>query len=453
MAEALELLRFMALSAAVHADAVQCLVDDTRSVLSQMALDQERLDTLEGQLSTLLEEQRRLHAMRDVVSRSRSLRRGEDMLPKGGGGSNKRKCQAAASVVRSKSGSAEVPPRATTLSNIEDVLRFASSAVPEEDVPFSETGRHGGVVGIAASSAEKRAEECGTVEGHSIDEEVERVKSEIRLLEGMSIKAKLRELEALKQAVKDIDVNSIAERHVGKFRFPHEVEALWDTKQVVNRTNIDLFIARACQRLSSRYEDALDAIADFPMCERSDTTRVLGSALYAEALTSAHNYDAAAVQALQNLARESLVLFYRAKRRHATVGAAVRPRRADTVLGPAESGFLPRDWWSAQVLRPPVDVHLPPARHILTARFSFVDAEELKSLETLRVEFQREVLDAFIRLPKALSEVWQHCHTPIHKHEQLQEEQDISASLVRLLAGKEEDKGVWTTIARSTFES
>ncbi|EAN82114.1 hypothetical protein TcCL_Unassigned01224 [Trypanosoma cruzi] len=440
MGEAFELLRFAALSSAVHADAVECLVDDTRSVLSRIAMDTERLEALEEQLAGLLEEQRRIHAVRDVLSRSRSTRSTTEPTKSG------KKPTEIRSKLDTRSPGAS-PPGASRLGT-ENVLRFASRAVPEEEVPTMSRAPRREHVATMEMLIDDLREEKATEGEKCIDETVERVKSEIRSLESMSVKTKLRELEAFKRRIKDLDANAVIERYVEPFRFGDEVERLWDAPDaILNNTNMDLFISRACQRFSGRYEDALGAISDFSAYEDGDAAQVFGSLMYLEALTSSSNYDAAAVRTLQGLSKDSLLEYYREKRRAATVSTTVRRSRVETVLGPEEFGFLPEDWWSSRALFIPAGIQLPSARHILTARFSFADAHELNTLQSVRVDFQRSVLDAFIRMPKALAEL----REQIEFQSRHDEERDVSASLLRLLVENEKGGGggdIWTTIAR-----
>ncbi|ORC93602.1 uncharacterized protein TM35_000014790 [Trypanosoma theileri] len=476
MGEALELFRFIALSSSVHADALQCLVDDTQEALSQMTLDVERLDDLEMSLSTLLKEQQHLHAMRDVVRRSKTAREEDKFFMSS---ANQSKSRPKAGIQNSKSKS-----QLSALSNIEGVLRFASSALDREDlgVSLKEQRKRENTKKIYAEKKEdedflqKNAEEGENTEvlqGEiNVDEAVEKVKSEIRLLETMSIKSKLRELETLKQQIRDVDGNAIMKRYVESFRFPTEVEQLWRNEDfVINGSNVDLFIARACGRLVGRYEDSLSVIdkvgsggvlsRDRGLYRDRDNYRdgeededfgrqVLGALLYATALTGPNNPDAAAVVALQYLQFFHSVDSLHALLQCPVVGLLREGRGVETVLAETEYGVLPTEWRATGVLCTPEDMHLPSARHILTPRFSFSDAEELKALQTLRVDFQRELLDAFIRMPKVLDEVRQQALVLSQENESSEEDmgRDTCVALVRLLTGKESGGSVWTTVAR-----
>ncbi|KAH9577538.1 hypothetical protein LSM04_007875 [Trypanosoma melophagium] len=477
MGEALELLRFIALSSSVHADAVQCLVDDTQQVLSQMTLEEERLDSLEMQLSTLLKEQQRLNAMQDVVRRSKNSRESDKLFISS---EHQKKLQRTAGTQVTKS-----KKQSSTLSNIEGVLRFASSALEKEDVVIltGEQRKRGNTKKVSPekkedgdSINENRKEEGNTEviqTEETVDEAVERVKSEIRLLETMSIKSKLRELETLKQQIRDVDGNAIVKQYVGSFRFTREVEQLWRSEDcVINGSNIDLFIARACGRLVGRYEDSLSVIdkvasdgvlsMDRDMYRYRDSYRdreeddkdfggrVFGALLYAAALTTPNNTDAAAVVALQSLQFLHSVDSLHAILQCPVMGVLREGRGVETVLSQTEYGVLPADWRSAGVLSTPEDIHLPPARHILTPRFSFADAEELKELQTLRVDFQRELLNTFVRMPKVLDELRQQDSVSRQEEERKEEdvERDVCVALVRLLKGKESSGSVWTTVAR-----
>ncbi|RNF14411.1 uncharacterized protein Tco025E_05853 [Trypanosoma conorhini] len=440
MGEAFEMLRFAALSSAVHADAVECLVDDTRSVVSRIAADAEQLDALEGHLAELLEEQRRLRAVCDVLSRSRTARGKTGPARPGEHPTQGRGTLETRSV--------EASPGVAAASSIGNVLRFAAKAGTEEDVRTRTPSARRGLEATGEASVGSTQDAKDADGEETIDEQVERVESEVRLLDSMSVKTKLRELESLKRQVGDLNANAIMERYVGSFDFNCDVERLWNAKSdILNSANMDLFIARACQRFSGRCEDALNVISDFSTYEEGDAARVLGSLLYLEALTSLHNYDAAAVRTLQGLDEDAALSYYREKRRVATVGTTVRRSRVETVLGPEEFVFLPEDWWSSQLLVTPEAIQLPPARHILTPRFSFAEAKELNTLQSMRVDFQRSVLDAIIRMPKALGELQE--QTVLQPAQE--EARDAGVALLRLLLGEEESGvGVWATVARRT---
>ncbi|RNF10356.1 hypothetical protein TraAM80_01716 [Trypanosoma rangeli] len=332
MSEAFEMLCFAALSSTVHADAVGCLLDDIHSVVFRIAADAEQLDALEGQLAGLLEEQRRLHAVRDVLSRSRTARSKAvparpDKHPTRGGKSEMRNVDAS-------------PGRGSASSIAGNVLRFAANAKTEEDACTKTPSARRDRLVTGGTSLDSTQEVKDTNEEETIDELVERVKSEIRVLDSMSVKTKLRELEFLKRQVKDLDANAVMKDYVEPFNFNKDVERLWDAKSnILNSANMDLFISQACQRFSGRCTDALNVIGDFSTYEEDDAARVLGSLLYIEALTSLYNYDAAAVRTLQGLAKDALLRYYREKRRVVTVDTTVRRSRVETVLGSEEFSF------------------------------------------------------------------------------------------------------------------
>lgn len=448
MSNNVELLRFVALSAAVHADAVQCLADDTRRVLSQMAVDGDQLEALEAQLTDLLQKQRRLHTLRDAVTKARQERSEES-----GSG-----CKSSGSRAP-KSTAPVIPPTSAgnVDRNIKCILQFASRAVEKDEIQPIGTRRSKRVTVTPTSFLPKIPHEertettCDSTDGGreekedtecTIDEEVERLKMEIRHAEAMSVEKKLRDLEALKQQVKEVDANSLVQRYVGSFSFPMEVEELWRGNNVLNCTNIDTFVSGACKRFAWRYDDALRAISDFPLSEASDAARVYGSTLYAEELTSSSNYDAVGVQVLERSGESTLPQFYRRKRRLARVSAPFRRRAVGTVLGPEEFTFLPTDWPATQLILPPAEGHLPPAKHIMTPRFSFASTDELKALQSLRVDIQRSAVAAFMDASKALDELMN--PTTLQR-----DGIDYKATLIRLLeAERKGSSRVWTTLAR-----
>nr|CCC90147.1 conserved hypothetical protein [Trypanosoma congolense IL3000] len=478
MGESVDLLKYLALSAAVHADAVQCLADDTNRSLLQMALDSDRLAELEAHLRDLLQKQRRLHAMRDVLNKSRR-ERNEDVVRREKSGAP---CSSLGSrgtspmeppgrIVRGNSRprdakaaiTAAVYSSRATATSVGDALRFAGSAVEKDDILRKGRNRRGNepsvAVGLPNALSKKRVEivvdrgnkaESVDMEGEeeevketgrSVDEEVERVKAEIEKIEGMSVERKLRELEGLKQRVKEVDANSLVADIVGSFTFPAEVEELWQDECVLNSENVDNFISSASKRFTHRYEDALSAIIDFPLSEESEAVRVYGSALYGEALASPENYDAAAVQALEEMEGTSLSKYYRSKRCRATVSAPFVSREVTTVLGPEEFVFLPTDWSAAQSLLPPAEAHLPPVKHIITPRFSFADTKEMKALQSLRIDIQRAVANNLISICKIFEEV-------VRPSKSQRESIDYKAALIRLIeAERRGTSGVWTSLA------
>ncbi|KAH8607383.1 hypothetical protein ERJ75_001414300 [Trypanosoma vivax] len=463
MPEALERLRFLALSVSVHADALQCLVDDTRRALSQMTRDNERLEALEAQLCFLLPKQQRIHKMLEVVNRAKRERSLENIAVSSactkvsgasrrvsGAGSHRTK---SVSVPLSRSSASVVGDGdRSTAQGSRDVLHFASSALDEDSIPKLRSRKScADSADVLVSPVEsvrcERAsneEKIMSEERCTIDDEVARLKAEITRVEGLSVEAKLRELETLKRRAREVDVDALVKHYVRSFRFSEDVENLWSGDSALDRTNIDLFVDSACQRFSRRYEDAFAAMSEFPLSMECAPSQVYGSMLYADALTSSRNYDAAAVQALQDSDRNFLVNFYRGMQRLATVCSICQEREHNTVLGPEEFVFLPSDWPTSQLLLPPGDVHLPPARHIYTPRFSFEDAREMKALQSLRVDVQREAIEAFAQVPEILNDFeLRYSKASVEEH---RNELDMVMAQIRLLGGGGANDN-WTTIA------
>lgn len=442
----LDLLKFVALSVAVHADAVEAATDATQSALLQMRAEEETLNHLDRRLQGLLKEQRRLHAIRNAIAQSQEGRRRTDTLLREqqkrldeeadrARGSNWKRIQSSCG---SGSGSGANPRR-------------RQGEEPEGSVATEDT-----------ASLEQREREAST-----LDLEVERTRRLVSKLSQQSVRAKLLQLETLKQQVREIDGRALMEEMVVGFRFPEEVEALWcggsaversaaanvspeagkqkqqptSTRRskptpppspaarkvvaVVDHTNVDLLLARATQRLTGRYKDVLALLTNTAMDKGQRPQQVFSSLLYADYLDAVDgNPDAAAVQVLQSFSRATLAEHYSRKCHDAVVDERIaeaclagEQRHAghaslpSSVLSPFDFCALPTHWASTAALTDIAeDELLPPARHVLTRRFSFSDAKEMKDVERLRVDVQRLLVQDLMRDDALLDDVLSTAH-------------------------------------------
>ncbi|KAG5467856.1 hypothetical protein LSCM4_00942 [Leishmania orientalis] len=426
---AVDLLRFLALSLAVHADAICCGVDDVEAAIVESSTNDETLDALENELNVLLDRQRRLHATRSIIALSREeRRRGLELRQSwrpstqshGGKRIQTSRAPSNASVPLGRSRGDQSRERLPTDVSPEDL---------EEECEETVLSTRG--LSTAASSASP----CAESEADSVDAQVERLKARIKYLDRYSLRGKLLHLETLKKAVKEIDLEDLVVSLVDSFEFPASVRALWCSASsphsgnscasscathskasrgrtrfgdaslpqhaaglgaVVNHTNIDLLLARACQRLTGRVSDALEALTSAGVSEDSAAAHVLGCVVYAAELDSSGSTDLAAVQQLQRMPRDALSRLYDQCVRNSVCETKLDDRcfgARGTVLTAQDFNAVPPDWAAAQALsRVPLDAILPPARHLLAPRFSFADVAELKRLQSRRVELQEKIV-------------------------------------------------------------
>lgn len=439
--QTLDLLRFVALSTSVHADAVQAAADATEAALLQMRSDEETLNYLDLRLQGLLKDQRRLHEMHEAIARSKEARRQTDSLLR----EQQRRLEAEQDRAYGLSGKCIQSSRRPQMQRSKGYNVTASC--DDEDGDANELGSASG--SLAQRDAERAV--------GSIDAEVERTKRLVAETNRTSIRAKLLELETLKGRVRNVDGKALAKELVVGFRFPPEVEELWGGREesaeevgsggeksragstaaasrasaahpkrstrrlcseseetnaelprchsVVNHTNIDLLLARATQRFTGRYKDALEVLTRTAMDSNCSPQQAFGSLLYADYLDAADgNPDASAVQALQAFGRSTLADHYTEKCSRAVVDQRISDEcltgsgantagPSPSVLSAYEFCALPTKWTATAALTAlPEDELLPPARHVLTERFSFSDVKELRSLEKLRVDIQRQLV-------------------------------------------------------------
>ncbi|KAK7200759.1 hypothetical protein NESM_000134100 [Novymonas esmeraldas] len=420
---AVDLLRFLALSLEVHADAVCCAVDDVEAAIVESSTNDELLDVLEEELVGLLDRQRRLHAARSVIALSQEeRRRGMDVRRRQTPtalGCNEKRIQTSRAPSHVSGTGARVSPPYTGGS----VATAPPSGAWTHDSETAEAS-------MAGSSSPAPHEETGA---DSVDVQVAALKARIERLDRYSLRGKLLQLEKQKRAVAGVDIERVVAEVVDTFEFAAPVRALWaaapappsDASRlssrasqaspsrdrssdgtlaqhatgkggVVNHTNIDLLLARACQRLSGRAADALEALASTHVSEESPAAHVLGCMVYAGQFDASEGTDLTAVQLLQTMPHDTLSRLY-AECVHSSVCEARLDDRCfgarRSVLAAQDFCALPGDWATTQSLaRVPFDEVLPPVRHVLAPRFSFADVAELKQLQTRRVELQEKIV-------------------------------------------------------------
>lgn len=420
--DALDLLRFLALSLEVHTDALCCAVDDVEAAIVESAINDELMDRLEEELAGLLDRQRRLHAGRAIIALSQQERqRGSEV---------RRDLRPSAQVWGDKRIQvSRAPPRATSTASAQPSLGGGQSALraASHDDGASTRGLSTAEVSLEADVA-------------AVDRQVESLKRRIEALDCYSLRGKLLQLEKMKRTVKDVDLAELVETIVNEFQFPPAVQALWASDvaetasassfiskasvpsrgasnqsrlkarsedvtlaqyaagrgHVVNHTNLDLLIARACQRLAGRSVDALDALSSTTVSEDSAAAHVLGCMVYAAEFERSERGELQSVIELQTMEKDALSRLYRQWEREAICTADIDPRcfgARDTVLAPQDFSALPADWATTKSLsRIPVDELLPPIRHLLCPRFTFANRAELLELQAARVELQRTIV-------------------------------------------------------------
>ncbi|CAJ1023197.1 hypothetical protein Q4I32_003161 [Leishmania shawi] len=427
---AVDLLRFLALSLTVHTDAVCCAVDDVEAAIVESSTNDELLDTLEKELAVLLDRQRRLHVTRSVIALSQEERRRGMELRRSGQTSTQRYGHKRIQTSRTTSNISATQMHDTARYSSERFSRGVSPDKMEQGYGSSAVSAH------ACSTAASSAPLCAESEADSVDAQVERLKERIMHLDCYSLRGKLLQLEKQKKEVKEIDLEDLVTRVVDSFEFPAAVRALWcsgaspclacsgigssaphkrasqscarsrdatlaqpATRKggVINHTNVDLFLARACQRLSGRAADALQALASTSVSEQSAAAHVLGCMVYAAEFNASERADLAAVQQLQTMPRDTLSRLYDQCVRSSVCEAKLDGRcfgARGTVLAAQDFSALPADWATTQSLsQVPLDEILPPVRHLLAPRFSFADVAELKRLQVKRVELQEKIVN------------------------------------------------------------
>ncbi|KPA82260.1 hypothetical protein ABB37_03370 [Leptomonas pyrrhocoris] len=444
---ALDLLRFLALSLEVHTDALCCAVDDVEAAIVEFSINDELMDRLEDELAVLLGRQRRMHAGQAMIAlsqkerlRGNALRRDEHPPSQPWG--DKR-------IQTSRTHSRAASTATGQWSAVRSPRQPAESEMRED---FSD-----GASTRCLSNAE------GSLEADvaAVDHRVDLLKAKIEELDCYSLRGKLLQLEKMKKAVKDIDLGRLMESVVDNFEFPPAVRTLWASGSssspscasaavgvsyassstlsvaahntssrsitmrssnettlaqhaagkgdVVNHTNVDLLLARACQRLAGRSVDALEALASTNVSEESAAAHVLGCVVYAAEFDRSDWSELRAVMELQTLPRDALARRYRRWEKQSICKASIDARcfgARCTVLAAQDFSALPADWATSQSLsRIPLDEVLQPMRHLLSPRFTFVNVAELKHLQARRVALQRKIVQFLLGGPATSEEL------------------------------------------------
>ncbi|CCW66568.1 unnamed protein product [Phytomonas sp. Hart1] len=411
-----DFLGFVALSTSVHADAVQCEVDDLRKVLHQMHSEEALLKAYEAKVSSLSEESQKLHVMDRLVSLSREERRkakplrAEGLEPPYGGPAPKQiqstKHPQPTHFSASPGGQ---PPRRPYRTGKATPGKAEGEVLSTSAIPAASGGRPEVELASIANTT------------LSLDTQLAQLQGRMEELDSMSIRTKLTTLESLKRQAKEVEVGDILHRQVASFRFPSEVSSLWKgggaarklPRQpaslanpneprdgphgpVINQGNIETFLERAACRLKERYQHLLHVLTECEETTEDDVSQLLEYFLYAQKLESADNYDITAAQVLEGLQNHTLEAHYAQTRSHFTADANLSKRclaKPHTVLSYSSYCALPMVWEIMQELNSvPLESLLPPARHILTPRFSFTNLSELNKLDRLRVQIQRLLL-------------------------------------------------------------
>lgn len=410
----LDLLRFLALSLEVHTDAVCCAVDDVERAIVESSTNDERLDALEEELADLLDRQRRLHAAHSVIALSQEERRR---------GAELRRSRLPLTQSFGEKRIQVSRPSSQPVAGLSAMRVARHTGVTGEDLTTGFSAADASTRGFSTGAPSEAATQL-QAELEVVDAQVERLKSRIQYLDRYSLRGKLLELEKRKKAIKDVNLDDITAAVVDDFQFPAAVQALWGPPpalptagrpraleaslaehaagkgSVVNHTNVDLLLARACQRLAGRATDALEALSSTSVTEDSVAAHVLGCMVYAGEFDASDGTDLAAVQALQQMPPNALSQLY-----DACVGGSVCEARLDercfgarqTVLSAHDFCALPNDWATTQSLTGvALDTVLPPVRHLLAPRFTFADVAELRRLQARRVALQEKIVQLLV---------------------------------------------------------
>lgn len=413
--ETVDLLRFLALSLNVHADAVACAVDDVEKTLVESSVNNEELLALEKDLQTLLERQRHLNAGRLLLSRAKAEREHD---------ANARRSSLLKRPLFGEK--AFQISRSTPLPSSDRVALSETSRSGAQVVGGKQRGERctaqmeaGGTApaprspGVAECEADWAASTSSAApsdrrgvmdEASSVDEQVRIRQRRLAELDRFAVLQKVRRLEELKKKVCGVDIQRIVDHATAKFRMPDAVHRLWKNSKnpnseddLIDHTNIDLLLSRGCQRFTGRCIDALGALAGSSVTEESSPAHVLGCVIYAGEFDDRSSGEIGSVVELQTLGPEALSLHHRDLLSQATVEAPVAPRclgQRDTVLSPYEYCAIPQNWPSAvAVSNISLGEVLPPTRHFLTPRFSFSDAAELRALQSARVRIQQSAVN------------------------------------------------------------
>lgn len=422
---ALDLLRFLALSLEVHCDALCCAVDDVEAAIVESSINDELMDGLEEELAGLLDRQRRLHAGQAVIALSQKERmRGSEI--------RRERRPPTQPWGDKRIQTSRTPSRATSVAaGQQGALRSSQQTKNVADREPS--------LDDVSTRCLSTAEESLAADVASVDRQVEVLRAKIEELDCYSLRGKLLQLEKMKRAVKDVDLEAVVESVVDGFEFPAAVETLWAADKepslsftsssapavprghgaspsrrtaltddltlaqhaagkghAVNHTNIDLLLARACQRLAGRSVDALEALASTTVSEESAAPHVLGCMVYATEFERSERGELRSVMELQTMPSDALARHYHRWKNAAICTASIDARclgARETVLAAQDFSALPSDWATAQSLsRVPLEEVLPPIRHLLSPRFTFANAGELRRLQATRVALQRKVV-------------------------------------------------------------
>lgn len=469
---ALHLARFLAVCVSVHADALECAVDETANALSQMASEEGAMQDWESELRELTRRAERLRTMRAAIAHARHVREydhdTDSHTARTSSLSRPPPSCAASSSPSVTQRSSQHRPRPSLLTarqtmSAQAVARLARQAmVCESDDADSAAARTLDQRTPASlrpvSSIHDEAVEEGAAEWARVQSRISRLHAAISHMEQEGMKAKLRRLEAAKARVRSstsasASTSTSPERLVGAFRFASRVEQLWgsggvrgsqpslpsSTRQsaigeasesaMCSEAEVSRIMAQSCGRLVRRYRHALEAMAQTEWNEHSDATRVYTAMLYAHAMEDSfrqrrpneevceddeggggvyadvgeagfvHEMQQRRLDSVEGQTRAMAEVLAQYQCGAGEVGEVTASRvghgAAATVLSEYDFCALPADWAGARALtRIDPRILLPPARHLLTARFSFADVTELKQLQRRRVDVQRRLVHA-----------------------------------------------------------
>lgn len=384
------------LAVSVHTDALQVYVERLEAVKAKMESDAACIGSLEAQLSEAFESAERVAVMSKALASVRQRAR----------------------ISEPAAATGLTTPSVSKGSSLADILQFSKVAEAFDGESTATNSMQAAVQSTAATLA--------------------RLEDSLLRAKQSSVRHKLAQLESLKAACKDVDVRQCLLNSFSKFRFSSAAEAYFfggrgcdpqlasstsvpstKARERRRRLNVLAVLRGAARRLSLRYGDALDVLntslhLHHSISSAEDEDRLMYATDFSNKLTSPDNQTVAWATRLHQLQTNVLLEEYSrlCDQWRATMPVA---SRSTSLLNEEVHLALPQHWDTAEMLRckttpasttlpsdeassvlsakPPL---LPPAKHILTARFSASGVEELAELEALRMRVQGGILSSTV---------------------------------------------------------
>lgn len=336
-------LRDAATTAARHADALENYVADLDRVFLKIEVDSQRLQQLEASIVEVEQALEKVKSVSAVVQDIQQYRRQKQ--PK------------------------------------DDILALAKSAISMDDF----------VVGPTNTTRPPPDSPAAHLEG-----ELGKLRAELALAEKNSLETRLHELERAKLTLVKANIPA-ARASVEKFRFSPQVEACFYGEKgarvsPLTAEELGAAIDRTLRRMSSRFCAELEHIID--LGESDDPIKIHSAMRYMNAVLGP---EADFVLELGILAPDALIEHYNNfQKSHPCCAPITEPQTNSSNLSSVMYGFAPQTV-VAEMSSP--QRTLPPAKHILTDRFTFSTVKELQELQRLRCEYQRRRLEEELLRP------------------------------------------------------